>query len=96
MTKYNEDGDYASLIQNITKVYTDYIVTENSNNKIDIKFPLEGFELKFGYDDQNNGITIYDNFEGKVVNNKTLNDINQDGQIPNNVYIVYDNLMFQD
>lgn len=96
MTKFNEDGDYVSLIQNITKIYTDYVVTENSNNKIDIKFPLEGFELKFGYDDDNNGITVYDNFEGKIVNNKTLDDINQDGKIPDNVFITYDNLMFQD
>ena len=95
MTKLNNDGDYSSFIDNITKVYTDYTTYENNNGKIDIKYPLEGFEIKFGYD-KNNGITIYDNFQGKIVDNKTLTDIQKDGNIPNNLYILYDNLMFQE
>lgn len=95
MTKLNKDGDYSSFIDNITKVYTDYTIYENNNGKIDIKYPLEGFEIKFGYD-KNNGITIYDNFQGKIVDNKTLTDIQKDGNIPNNLYILYDNLMFQE
>lgn len=95
MTKYNQDGDYMSFVNNITQIYTDYTELINNENKIDIKYPLEGFEIRFGYKERN-GITLYDNFEGKIVNGKILNDILKDGNIPPNVYIVNDNLMNQE
>ena len=95
MTKLNQDGDYVSFINNITTIYTDYTEFTKNNNQIDIKYPLEGFEIKFGYEEKN-GITIYDNFHGKIVNDKTLDDIMKDGNIPANVYIVNDTLMNQE
>ena len=95
MTKLNQDGDYVSFINKITTIYTDYTEFTKNNNQIDIKYPLEGFEIKFGYEEKN-GITIYDNFHGKIVNDKTLDDIMKDGNIPANVYIVNDTLMNQE
>ena len=94
-TQYNQDGNYKGLIESVTKIYTDYIVKESTNDKIDIQFPLEGFEIRFGYK-ENNGILIFDNFEGKAIENKTLSDIQKENKIPENIHIVYDNLMFED
>ena len=97
VTELNQTGDMNTFLNRLTDLYPNYATyyTYNNNSYVNIVYPLQGFEVKMGAS-SNNGITIYNNFQGYITDSITVDDIKQNKQMPANVYTRLDtNLVFE-
>lgn len=97
VTELNQTGDMNTFLNRLTDLYPNYATyyTYNNNSYVNIAYPLQGFEVKMGAS-SNNGITIYNNFQGYITDSITIDDIKQNKQMPANVYTRLDtNLVFE-
>ncbi len=96
MSLLNSDGDYNNFLKQVTEIYPDYTSYTQEQNYINIKYPLRGFEINFGQY-TNSGITIYNNYQGKITEEISIDDVKNDKIVPNNTYIeLNNNLVFVD
>ena len=96
MTKLNKDKDYNSFLSELTSIYSDYSEYVQETNYVNIKYPLRGFEINFGQG-FNNGITIYNNYQGNITEDITIDDVKNNKQLPANTYINLErNLVFDE
>lgn len=94
--RLNKDGNYNSFISNLTQIYPDYSNYTQEENYIRITYPLRGFEIQFGQN-HNNGITIYNNYQGNITENISIDDIKKDKKIPANTYLkLNSNFVFEE
>ncbi len=96
MTKLNSDKDYNSFLSELTNLYPDYSEYIQESNHINIKYPLRGFESNFGQD-ANNGITIYNNYQGNITEDISIDDVKNSKKLPANTYLNLErNLVFDE
>ena len=96
VTKLFEDKDYNTFLSALTELYPDYSTYTKEENYINIKYPLKGFEISFGKN-IDSGITIYNNFNGNITNNISIDDIKENKKIPTNTHInLQTNLVFSE
>lgn len=96
VTELNKTGDMNTFLNKLTDLYPDYAsyYSYNNNGYVNIAYPLQGFEVTMGAAN-NNGITIYSNFQGNITDSITIDDLKQNKQMPANVYTRLDtNLVF--
>ena len=94
VTELNTTGDMNTFLNKLTDIYPDYASYYTNNNYVNIVYPLQGFEVTMGAAN-NNGITIYSNFQGYITDSITIDDLKQNKQMPVNVYTRLDsNLIF--
>jgi len=92
--KYNtEKSDYNDFINKVTELYPDYLEYVQSEDSIDLKYPLKGLEIKMGKGEKT-GIYIYSNYNGYIINDKKRGDF-VDNTI-NNIYLVKSNYIFEE
>lgn len=96
VTELNQTGDMNTFLNKLTNLYPNYASYYTNNNYVNIVYPLQGFEVTMGASN-NNGITIYNNFQGYITDSITINDLKQNKQMPANVYTRLDtNLVFSE
>lgn len=94
VTEYNNTNDYNTFISKLTDLWPDYDVFERNSNYVNLKYSLKGVEIRLNTI-ENNGITIYNNFNGQITENTSLDDIKNGNEIPSNVYVeLGQNLIF--
>ena len=81
-----KNKDYNEFYKKAMEIYQDFYIKRITSDSIYISFPLEGFEIKYNYENPNitekeTGIYIYANYKGKIYSNKTLSDILKDKKI---------------
>lgn len=81
-----KNKDYNEFYKKAMETYQDFYIKRITSDSIYISFPLEGFEIKYNYENPNitekeTGIYIYANYKGKIYSNKTLSDILKDKKI---------------
>lgn len=86
VTNYVENKNYNDFINSLTTIYSDYETYTQNNNYVRITYPQRGFEVVFGLK-SNNGIYLYDNYKGLVVNNRTYDDLIKNGNVPEGIII---------
>ena len=84
VSELNKTGDIETFINKLTDIFPDYESYYSNNNFINIIYPLQGFEVTLGASN-NNGITIYSNFQGQITDDISINDIKENKRIPTNV-----------
>lgn len=89
VTKLNTSGDYKTFLNNLTDLYPDYSEYIQSDSYVSIKYPLKGIFIKFGAKEKN-GITIYNNYKGKIAEEVSIDDIKDKKILPANVYTKLD------
>ena len=96
VTKLNKTGDMNTFLNELTDLFPGYASYYSDNNYINIVYPLEGFEVTMGAK-KNNGITIYNNFQGYITDSITIDDLKRNKELPANVYTELDtNLIFKE
>ena len=85
VSELNKTGDIETFLNKLTDLYPDYESYYNNNNFINIIYPLQGFEVTLGASN-NNGITIYSNFQGQITEDIAMKDIKENKKTPTNVY----------
>ena len=96
VTELNKTGDMNTFLNKLTNLYPNYASYYTNNNYVNIVYPLQGFEVTMGASN-NNGITIYNNFQGYITDSITINDLKQNKQMPANVYTRLDtNIVFDE
>lgn len=84
MTDLNKNGDYKTFLDKLTDIYSDYDYYYKTDNYINIKYSLKGLEIIMG-NKNGNGITIYENYKGKITNDINAEEIKKSMKIPVNV-----------
>lgn len=95
VSELNKTGDIETFLNKLTDLYPNYESYYNVNNFIKISYPLKGFEVTLGASN-NNGITIYSNFQGQITEDISIDDIKENKEIPTNVSTkLNNNLIFE-
>ena len=89
----NNTNIYKETLQKITQLYPDYSEYIQNDDSIELKYPLKGFEIKMGNNEES-GIYIYSNYNGLI----SLDTKKEDLQLKtlNNVYLVNSNFIFDE
>ena len=89
----NNTSIYKETLQKITQLYPDYSEYIQNDDSIELKYPLKGFEIKMGNNEES-GIYIYSNYNGLI----SLDTKKEDLQLKtlNNVYLVNNNFIFDE
>ena len=89
----NNTNIYKETLQKVTQLYPDYSEYIQQKDNIELKYPLKGFEIKMGNNEET-GIYIYSNYNGLI----SLDTKKEDLQLKtlNNVYLVNSNFIFDE
>ena len=89
----NNTNIYKETLQKVTQLYPDYSEYIQNDDSIELKYPLKGFEIKMGNNEES-GIYIYSNYNGLI----SLDTKKEDLQLKtlNNVYLVNSNFIFDE
>jgi hypothetical protein len=83
-SKLNEDGKAATFYNDLIMAFPNPDESTETTEYVYAKYSVYGFEIVFGnYLD--NGITIYNNFSGKLTNDISITEL-KNGNIPANVF----------
>ena len=80
-TKLNKDGDVTSFYNELNVLYPNPESASEKDDDISAFYPTLGFKVHFG--GNNNGITIYSNYQGSITNDVTMDDL-KGGKVPPN------------
>lgn len=61
------------FVNEIKKIYPNFIIIEEKKDKLDLIFPIQGFRIL--YDNKKVSIIIFDNFRGKIINGYTKEEL---------------------
>lgn len=94
VTEYNNTNDYNTFISKLTDLWPDYDVFERNSSYVNLKYSLKGIEITLNTIG-NNGITIYNNYEGKIAEDASIEDIKNGKSLPKNIFTELDkNMIF--
>ena len=86
--QYENDGSIKKLVSSATDIWENYEEYYYDEYTVNLTYPLEGIKFQFGIT-ENHGIIIYNNYEGKIFNNYTQEDLNKmEIEIPAYIYFV--------
>ncbi len=81
VTTYIEDKNVQEFLSKLTDTWPDYSDYTKYEGYVDIKYPLRGVEVELS---QNNVVQVkcYNNYNGKVTNELTIQNIKENKEIP--------------
>ncbi len=88
--QYEKDGSIKKMVSNATDIWENYEEYYYDEYTVNLTYPLIGIKFQFGVT-EDNGIIIYNNYEGKIFNNYTqeeLRKLENQIEIPSYVYFV--------
>lgn len=84
VTQLNSTGDTNTFLNKLTDFYSDYETYYKEDKYVNLIYPLKGFEITIGAN-QNNGVTIYSNYQGQVTEEISVTDIKKNKKAPTNI-----------
>ncbi len=92
ITEFQSNKSAQTLVNNISEIWPDYDYFNNGSKYTELTYTLKGVKITFNMG-ENNGITLYNNFNGKVTNEINYSQI-LDGSVttPQYIYIKNSNL----
>jgi hypothetical protein len=81
------DGDATKFYNSLISLYPNPEISSESETEIVVAYPTLGFVINFG--GTRNGLTLYNNYQGMITNNISMDDL-KNGNIPPNVYLELD------
>lgn len=95
VTEFQNNKSAQTLVNNISEIWPDYDYFNNGSKYTELRYTLKGIKITFNMG-ENNGITLYNNFNGKVTNEINYSQIlNGSVTIPQYIYIKNTNLTFE-
>lgn len=92
--QYQSDKDLIKFTTNLKNVWTDYDLYNYDSDYVVLQYSLKGISIRYNYK-TDNGIYMYTNFSGNITPNTTYQQIiNGQSELPNEVYIKNENLVF--
>ena len=79
LDEYNNSGDYNTFITEVTNLWNDYDSFTKTSDRVILQYTLKGISIDFN-SINNNGVTIYKNFEGELAEEI------KGGKVPASVY----------
>lgn len=95
VTEFQNNKSAQVLVNNVSELWDDYDYFNNGSKYIELTYTLKGIKIAFNIG-ENNGITLYNNFNGKVTNEIDYSQI-LDGSvtIPQYIYVKNSNLTLE-
>jgi len=92
--EYLEDKDEDKLISNIKNKYQDFDKYKNDENGAILAYSIKGIEIKF-QKNSGKGIYIYNNYIGTIYKNINLENLIENKNLPDNIYVKNENLVYR-
>ena len=92
--QYNQDNNIVDFFNKVKEIWNDYDKYTNSKDNILLQYTLKGLALEFNSSSKN-GIIIYNNYNGKICGDLTINDYSQDNEAFKNIYVENEDLVFK-
>ncbi len=89
-----ENNDLDSFINKVTDLYPDYDRFVQNDDGIEIEYSIRGIKISY-LKNGPKGITVYSNYQGKITNNLSINDISDENTLPLNLYYSNINSVYQ-
>ncbi|HOZ55141.1 MAG TPA: hypothetical protein PK993_03790 [Clostridia bacterium] len=94
VSNYIQDKDLVKFTSNLKNIWSDYDLYEYNSNYLILQYSLKGIQICLNYKG-NSGINVYTNFKGNIVPNLEIeNTLNNENQLPKEVYFKNENLVF--
>ena len=90
MKEYDKTQNLKKFVSDITDIWQDYDNYYYDSNTVDLSYILRGVKVQYGVT-VNHGITFYNNYTGKVINNQTLEELSKEESIQIPSYIFFSN-----
>lgn len=91
---YETEKDLIKFTTELKNVWPDYDLYTYDNNYVVLQYSLKGISIRYNYKNDN-GIYMYTNFKGNITSTITYDQIiNGQSELPNEVYIKNENLVF--
>lgn len=84
VTELNKNKNYDEFINKLTELYPDYVKYIDDGNKVELIYPQRGFKLEIN--NYKKGITFYKNYEGKITNEISSENIQNINSLPLNIF----------
>lgn len=85
VTELLNKNDLDKFISDVTDLYHDYDEFIQDENRIKLSYALRGFEINYQKDGYS-GITIYNNYKGKITDEISVEDIKNGKALPSKIY----------
>lgn len=93
--KYKNSVEYNEYFNEIKKIWNDYDINEFSQNEMLLQYTLKGIDFQYNSSSER-GVVIYNNYEGSIGKDNTLEDILQnEDDIPENIIFRNKNSVFE-
>lgn len=83
--KFQENKDAKNFVKDLTEIWQDYNLYKYDSEHIELEYALKGVRVEFNVSPEN-GLNIYNNFEGYLGKNITLESLNKEN-LPEQVYL---------
>lgn len=84
VTELNQNKNYDEFINKLTELYPDYVKYIDNGNNVELVYPQRGF--KFEINNYKKGLTFYKNYEGKITNEISSENIQSINSLPPNIF----------
>ena len=92
INKFYEDNDITNLIKSVKNKYTNYDEYTEYENGANIKYTLNGLQIKFN-NTENDGIIYYNNYIGNIYNDLDIEKAKETKDLPEGLNIKNENLI---
>ena len=93
VTELLESKDYTKFLNVVTEIYPEFSNYKKESNEIEIFYPQIGFSFSLNTKGKS-GITIYNNYQGKITNDTKIDDLNSGKAMPSGIYYDSDDGVF--
>lgn len=88
-TEFQNDKNLDKFIDEVTEIYPDYDVYKKNDEELEIRYTLRGMSIKYNKKDKN-VLIVNTNYKGLINNNTSIEDIKNEGNMPN--YVSYEKM----
>lgn len=85
LNEQKDETDINKILNALTDLWTDYDERTEGQDSISITYSLRGIKFEYGLSDKN-GIIIYSNYFGNIVDGKNLNNVKAE-DLQNGIYV---------
>lgn len=85
-SELTNSGDIDRFISQLTEIYPNYDEYYKNQNELSIKYSFLGLKIQVDRN-KNYRLTIYNNFQGKITQDVSINDIENGRTLPKNMYV---------
>lgn len=93
--KSSDNENEKDFVDEIRKTWKDADIYEFDENNVKLQYTLKGLCVKYDSTTQK-GVIVYNNYNGKLYGDKTLEEMTKEENIPNHIYVEDKDLVFEE